>query len=443
MPLTETRKREIGAFKGYGRQRTGFTFDGGTTWYYFDGDMPFSLVGTETTTSQENPEWGLYRRLLSHPLSKEDMKRSSGVAQELSLRDVGGPFTSVKKSTWISHPWVEIFAETPGRRHSYRGPLIAANSGVHEYSSQWPISTLADYQEMVQLGTKAIALTLPTNPAANLATTLGELRNDGLPSIPTRAMTRAVLNRYRALGSVGSEFLNVVFGWQPLIADVRKLAHSVQESAKITEQFVRDSGRPIRRRLNFPTVRKTTHEVLQSGAVVTPWPALNPDLYASTAGTLTKTSETVTRTWFSACYTYYLDPGVTTMGRLRRNEQIAARLYGTRINPETLWELTPWSWAVDWVTNVGDVMTNISALLNDSLVIRWAYVMRETRVTDTYVITGPTFKSGHVGPFTQSFTTVTRQRIKATPYGFGLTDASFSTRQWAILAALGISRSGA
>jgi hypothetical protein len=43
--------------------------------------------------------------------------------------------------------------------------------------------------------------------------------------------------------------------------------------------------------------------------------------------------------------------------------------------------------------------------------------------------------------FSSLSTTVERkERIKATPFGFGLVDSDFTNRQWAILAALGITR---
>jgi hypothetical protein len=53
------------------------------------------------------------------------------------------------------------------------------------------------------------------------------------------------------------------------------------------------------------------------------------------------------------------------------------------------------------------------------------------------------FKTAPTGPVSWTFRTVYNRRVKAHPYGFGLTDANLSPRQLAILAALGMTHSGA
>jgi len=117
-----------------------------------------------------------------------------------------------------------------------------------------------------------------------------------------------------------------------------------------------------------------------------------------------------------------------------------AKLWGLRISPELLWELTPWSWAADWVGNVGEVIHNLSAFSNDKLVLRWGYIMFKYTCRDTYLLEGVRLKGMPSGPVSQTFVTQVKKRNRATPYGFGLDPAAFTTRQWAILGALGISR---
>jgi hypothetical protein len=58
---------------------------------------------------------------------------------------------------------------------------------------------------MNQFGTSAIARVLPTNPNSSLATALGELKQDGLPSLPGAGMRDQVDRARRA----GNEYLNV------------------------------------------------------------------------------------------------------------------------------------------------------------------------------------------------------------------------------------------
>lgn len=431
--VTTTRKRELGGFNRTGRQWA--TDSAGNI--ISDTTVPFIYRSKEETTSENHPYWNILNR---GGAPWEGDPRLQRAKHALRGRDIGGPFSNYKRWHWLSHP--DAYVGNPGVgiiRRFYDGPLAAwsQNNGLASNDGQWPAYPVHSVSELNSLGTIAIAATIPTNPVASLATLLGEIRNDGLPSIPGTLAARAILKRRAAVASLGKEFLNVTFGLVPTINDTQKVARAVQESAKIIEQFERDSGRRVRRRLDFPDQRTITSTVLSTNA--TPRPGFSGNQVLS-SGTLTRTVETHTRTWFSACYTYYLDPGITAKGKLKRQEQIANKLLGSRINPEVLWELTPWSWAVDWVTNIGEIMTNLSALSSDSLVMRYAYIMRTTRVTHTYTLTGCRLYGGVEGPFVQRYVVETKTRQKATPYGFGLDPSMFSTRQWAILAALGVSR---
>jgi hypothetical protein len=115
---------------------------------------------------------------------------------------------------------------------------------------------------------------------------------------------------------------------------------------------------------------------------------------------------------------------------------------GTRITPELIWELTPWSWAVDWFTNAGDVIHNISQLGSDGLVMQYGYAMRHMRVHE-YHRGHYSFSDSvgtHVGTVAREIGSEWKQRVAAHPYGFGIDDTSLSARQTAILAALGLTR---
>lgn len=432
--VVEVRKRTSGGFRRTGTQKVVFSPGGETSTTI----IPFVFPNKEETSSENHPYWNRINQIDADVYSVGADGKTRFFARPAKGRDTGGPFSHITRGHWISHPDSFVFNVASNPYREYRGPIAARFSNAGTNDGQWPTASVHTPSVMAALGTKAIAITLPTNPAANLATALGELRNDGLPKIPTSAIVKAVLSRYRLLGSLGKEHLNLVFGWAPLISDVRKLAASVKNSDHIIKQFERDSGRPVRRRLHFPTVEDVSTSLVSASTL--PVPGFHGTQVIS-PGKLEKETKTVVKSWFSACYTYYLDPGIDAKGKLRRQEQIANRLLGARVNPEVLWELTPWSWAVDWVTNVGDITTNISALLNDSLCIRWAYVMMETTITDTYTLTGCRLRGVPEGAFTQKFWTKTQSRMKATPYGFGLDPATFSDQQKAIILALGISRS--
>jgi hypothetical protein len=116
-------------------------------------------------------------------------------------------------------------------------------------------------------------------------------------------------------------------------------------------------------------------------------------------------------------------------------------LLGIRITPEVLWNLAPWSWAIDWFSNLGDVVSNLSDWATDGLALRYGYIMEHKSIYVTYSLVGkPRFLPE--GTFASDVIAYreTKRREKATPFGFGLDWNTFSPRQLAIAAALGITR---
>lgn len=278
-------------------------------------------------------------------------------------------------------------------------------------------------------GTKAISVTAPTNPAFSLSVALGELKKDGLPRFPELLKDRADFAR-----KSGSDYLNVEFGWLPLVRDVRDFAFAVKDSRKILDQYIRDSGRHVRRRFGAPPVIETSSKA--AGGHVQPTSA-----NWSANGTLDETRETFY--WFSGAFVYHIPQGDTFIGEFRRMESLANHLLGTRITPATLWELAPWSWATDWFFNVGEMLNSISVLGTDGLVLHHGYAMRRQRVEAVYRQTTIGLSGGNRPAGVRVGKTVVhdyKRRVRANPYGFSVDFDGLSNRQLAILAALGLSR---
>ena len=277
-------------------------------------------------------------------------------------------------------------------------------------------------------GTTAIARVLPTNPNSSLSTALGELRKDGLPSIPGSSHREQANIARRA----GSEYLNAEFGWLPLINDIRSFADSVKRSRQIIDQYRRDSDRKIRRRYTpAPVVLSTQVFTGGQGQCSAFYPVLD----------MSMTRTRVEEYSFSGAFRYHVPVGDDFYSRLRRYEQYSHRLFDTRLTPELLWNLAPWSWAVDWFTNAGDVIHNISALGADGLVMQYGYAMRHSLIDEIAIGTAKISSNRTVyGPVSFRIKSETKQRVPAHPYGFGITDASLNKTQWAILAALGLTR---
>jgi hypothetical protein len=278
-------------------------------------------------------------------------------------------------------------------------------------------------------GTSAIAAVLPTNPNASLAAAIGELKRDGLPRLPGSSMRDQVDAARRS----GDEYLNVEFGWLPLVNDLREFAHSLRNARQLIDQYTRDSNKKIRRRFVLQPITSTS-VFTGTGR------AYGQNILASGC-TVSRRDET--KFWFSGAFKYHIPIDSGFMNRLIRYEALSNYLFGTRITPEVIWELAPWSWAVDWFSNMGDVIHNISLLGSDGLVMQYGYAMRHARVEEVLRGTFPRTSGGGTPAsvfLERTIGSEWKQRIRANPYGFGIDDTDLSARQLAILAALGLTR---
>jgi hypothetical protein len=362
-----------------------------------------------------------------------------------SLRDIGGPFSVVRREiTRLENSEVVHNRSSPyedlGTARNYSGRYYALHRNAIDSTFPAPVHPIP--AEMNALGTTAIARTIPTNPISGLTVALGELRKEGIPSL---VGIRSWEERAFRLRNAGDEYLNYQFGWVPLLNDIQNFYHATQAHDEIVRQYERGSGQPIRRRYNF-TQEVSSSTSTESGVYPNPASLIT---YFTSAGTRTTETTIWTDTWFSGCYTYYLPPYDPHGSNFERNSMIASKLFGARITPKTLWDLSPWTWAADWVTNAGDFLTNVSAFQNDGLVLRWGYIMRKRVVVKAVRLTGVWVQQKYcgsgsqpLGVLRQNYQTTVKSRLKATPYGFGLDPSSFTSRQWAILTALGLSRSG-
>jgi hypothetical protein len=110
-------------------------------------------------------------------------------------------------------------------------------------------------------------------------------------------------------------------------------------------------------------------------------------------------------------------------------------------SPDTVWNLAPWSWAADWFTNAGDVVSNLSDFASGGLVMAYGYMMEHSSVTDSYRLADHTGLIPMMGkPRSLDVVTETKLRIRANPFGFGVAWDGLSPFQLSILAALGLSR---
>lgn len=365
--------------------------------------------------------------------------------------DIGGSFSTISVDCRGVGEQVNISngPKTSGAWFEYVGKLYAWDRNLPFTIDQAP--ALTSKSQMDALGTQAIARSLPTNPLAGMGQFLGELRD--LPRLPeiNHWRTRALNFRNNARRanfdklsrSAADEYLNGVFGWVPFVSDLHKFFGTARDSARQMANYARGANRVLRRRYHFPEVNTTA---ISGGSLYYGDPAL-PTWTVAKDGRIDKVTQTSKKQWLSAAFTYYLPPilpgdneFVTALNKAKQTEAYANRLFGLRLTPDLVWKLTPWSWAADWVTTGGDVIHNWSAFANDGLVLKYAYMMEQISNIETWHLRDLKTVDGRTHDLTQSRRAISKQRTIGTPYGFGLNTASFTAKQWAVIAALGISK---
>jgi hypothetical protein len=351
--------------------------------------------------------------------------------------DIGGPFNVVKQSAEFhtsygrSHLF-NFYSDSPDgpfapALYHYRYPQyfrdpVASRRGI-------PAANQSTGSQLEAWGTIGISRTLPTKSHADFGTFIGELR-EGIPSAIGFAGRGDSISK-----KLASENLNYQFGLKPIVNDVQEFANVVRNSEKLLEQYRANAGKRLKRSVTLVDEHKI--EVLDrwTGSAAMPIPAMTSTAYNGGTPTTYLERESKKRIWFEGCYTYFI-PSDSVTRRIRE----ADKLLGTTPDLAMLWNLTPWSWAVDWATNMGSIAENMSAFLNDGLVLHYGYVMEEIYVSHRYNTTIRYKSYPDVSSMTAIYSVEARQRAEATPYGFGVTWDGFSAKQLSILASLGITR---
>jgi len=416
----QTKRRSIAVQSGIrlDRIRTKSIFQ--PSWPDFTvGRNEYRTAGTQETVSE------------GHPFSS---------SKEKGKRDIGGEFFTQKKLTLpVQRQSISNVGYKPSGLayfdFHYEGPLLPLDPSTVPF----PPSYVSSNGALDAAGTTAISRVKPTNPVASLTAALAEIHRDGLPSLSSSQTWESKASVAR---DAGGDYLNAQFGWVPLISDVTDFTGGVSRASELIAQYKRGIGKPTRRTYHFPTTvqDESGWGIIASG---TPWgPGSNIFTVGNlpvVPGKITFQRSVVQHRWFSGSFSYYFPSSIFGSKKLA-DYAILAHELGLEPTPEVLWQVTPWSWAVDWFSNTGDCISNWTAFHVDGLVMLYGYMMEHTIVTDTYSMTGFAYE-GNPCPV-QDLVKVTETKIRrgATPYGFGLNWNGFSSFQGSILAALGLNK---
>jgi hypothetical protein len=271
----------------------------------------------------------------------------------------------------------------------------------------------------------------PTKPDLDLAVSIAELSE----------LPRLLKGRFdRSLRGVSNFWVALQFGWAPLLSDVKGMIKLQQTMHKRIMQLLRDNGRPVRREIKLEYERIVGDRVPERAYGIMS-PIINGNFHSAVpTGVSWNTREY--EIWASARFRYWL-PKISD--RTHLTKVLMRRLHGLEPTPSTIYNLVPWSWLVDWFTNVGEIISNLDAGIADRLAADYFYLMANERRTFYREVRAPMqvdnpWKSTKVytsNSFTES---EIKRRIRGSPFYPGLKDPDLSAIQLSILAALGYSR---
>lgn len=353
--------------------------------------------------------------------------------------DFGGGYTLLRKKIDIT-PTRPLTSESGFyRTKDYIGICNSPDTG----GTPSAISPLI----MNAIGTKGWNQYKPTARQAGLDQFIGELRE--LPRAfsiyayknALKEIARGKFGNVSGKGiskAVAGDYLNFQFGWLPFYNEIKDLLANYLKEEELIQQLARDNGRPVRRSGPVDIVKSTSTSVSKSATQSSYIkPALPSALYDGPA-TRWVTTTVSERYWFSGRFRYWLPALSNSPGSEKAKEQARRIIYGAEVTPNTLYQLMPWSWLIDWFSPVGSVISNMNDRA-DNLTADYAYAMGHKTETIRTVCQGKLKNSSD--HYTMYEVTIESQnRSRASPYGFGVLPSSFSTRQIAILASLGVTK---
>jgi len=434
----------------------------GTKWYpYGNRRYRGTLSGIQITESDTN-RWPPPKDGTIADLGSEFYTRKTEIVSPKTLPTTVlymNPYPASSPCVPGTHPYKWRFTTNMLLANAF-GDGVSANCNMASAQSKI-VPSFTDLsstrQQLVVKGAIAAAACAPSNQIASAASAIGELLQD-VPNIPGLRLVESRLKALEVVAKSSDEFLNVVFGVLPTISDAQSFVKGVDKVEKRVDQFIRDSGRNVRRKFAFPKERTTTTETLSgiysplgsyfSGPTAGSWLWGTQDQCRIPVYSTVRERTVERDIWFSGAFTYHLPEWFDTTSKNDRR-RLMAELLGAKPDLNTLWQLTPWSWAVDWFTNASSYVQSLSALINYGTVMRYGYVMETTTITDVYsagslLYSEPVVSGGFRSPLPSvspvTLRTTVKKRIQANPFGFGLDWNGLSPVQLAIAAALGITR---
>lgn len=392
---------------------------------------PMSWFESNNTLKQRN-------YTSAHPELASLFKKDKGHTWDLATCDItGGPFSyAITRNGLFSSSAVNV-GILPVVTTGFVNPLVFDTVGT----------TVSSYAAL------EYGRTAPTSDQISMSAIIGELR-EGLPALIPLLLTtgsrrnfKETLKRQsRRVRDAGGDYLNVQFGWIPLLSDVRKIATALA----VATVAISGNHLSTHRRRDKPERDSTVESSSGSFNAVNRFVSTG-FVGSGTNATTTFANGTTYRSWkvqrhqvdlsFEAEFIRLPEGQKDYSSYLDRLDE----LMRFDITPMDLWQLAPWSWLVDWFFDIGAQLDAWNSATSNRILSLYAYGMRDERLTTTIVLSDVRASAtyGYTGPSTvyQQIVARRRQRIRANPFGFTPDPLTqLSAGQLAILAALGLTK---
>lgn len=369
------------------------------------------------------------------------MAKRSRIVPGVTLRGVSRGGGS-EKIEWADHGPMHlvraIVQVTPGY------PINKSDAGLYAFipTPTIPSGNNPPTDTQVRgMGDSAIKMSVPSSPSVNLLTSAGEITMDGLPGLPDFVRWRRTLRDLLPLGrDLSRDYVAYNFAWKPLVQEVRAYYGQVVRSDEIVRSANKAAGAGIISvGHSFPADTGST--AFSPDAIGGRW---TDGATLGVIGAGANSTERSSRVWYEGKYLYFAPVPKDAAKASHDFSTKAKEVLGLQLTPEVLWNLSPWSWFADWLTNTDVVMSAISSTLSDGMVPVEGWVMHHNRRYAVTSVTGPrTGTAGGPLRFTPAATSnlfETKTRFPSLPFlGFGGA-GGLTGRQISILAALGVGR---
>lgn len=385
------------------------------------------------------------------------------VVTEADCRNGSGvpvPAFSGKSSKWISlDPWCAALPQ--GVRKIPNHPLNNTGGSILPASlgKRYAFQSASDRQGTANYMFRS---TIPDSPVSQVGELLiGLIRGDlprmfsfmtSFPRILEKAGGMNVVKK--AASEAGGQYLNAVFGWIPSVNDV---INFITGMLQIHDLVFSRTERRKRQSAPVYSYEEFTGRLWESVLVNFDGNFIKSPLGSREAFRRQSTSQG--GDWpgtykisgfrdhrFSARYTC-AKPSPAALGFAERGAEAIRRLGISYDN--LVWDITPYSWLVDWWLTLGHSISNVQAYspLSGRYNVDYAYLTTVENLTVEFVpdikrYTEKGWNTTHFswnGGNTSSYY-LTKVRERANPFGFGTNLDQLNAGQFAILSALGLAK---